>query len=72
MVITKATHITGATSDKTLYVIDGTGLPSPPDQGIVINVNVTNVTIRDLTVQVSQALLAIPTPVFMASVVMMV
>ncbi|MBK7222631.1 MAG: right-handed parallel beta-helix repeat-containing protein [Saprospiraceae bacterium] len=50
VVITKSLTLQGATSDKTLYVIDGTGLPSP-GSGIVINVNVTNVTIRDLTVQ---------------------
>ena len=50
VVITKSLTLQGATSDKTLYVIDGTGLPSP-GSGIVINVNVTNVTIRNLTVQ---------------------
>lgn len=50
VVITKSLTLQGATSDETLYIIDGTGLPSP-GSGIVIDINVTNVTIRNLTVQ---------------------
>ncbi len=50
VVVPKSLTLQGATSDKTQYLIDGTGLGSP-GSGIYINNGVTGVTIQDLTVQ---------------------
>ena len=46
----------GATNDKTLYILDGTGLPASgtgagAKSGIKINNGITGITIQDLTVQ---------------------
>ncbi|MBK8699359.1 MAG: hypothetical protein IPN29_07335 [Saprospiraceae bacterium] len=47
--ITQSLTLRGASADKTLYVIDGTGLGI--NSGISISNGVTNVTIQNLTVQ---------------------
>ncbi|MBK8699358.1 MAG: right-handed parallel beta-helix repeat-containing protein [Saprospiraceae bacterium] len=47
--VDKSLTLQGASADKTLYVIDGTGLGT--NSGIILNVGITNVTIQNLTVQ---------------------
>ncbi|MBL7782537.1 MAG: right-handed parallel beta-helix repeat-containing protein [Saprospiraceae bacterium] len=48
--IDKSLTLEGKTAAKNLYVLDGSGLPGTGD-GVHINDNVTNVTIRNLTIQ---------------------
>ena len=50
LTIDKSLTLQGVTSDKTLYMIDGTALAGNGD-GIFIANGVTNVTIKNLTVQ---------------------
>lgn len=50
VVVSKSLTIQGKTSDKELYIIDGTGLAGTGD-GIFIDNNVTHVTLQNLTVQ---------------------